>query len=122
MKEEISKALLNFNPAFSEDELEFGLSFFEEKEFKASSLICKAARTDFVDETRTNFCHRIQKFRSSKSISIFAAILRRYARVDAFEKRFLTSAPSIEKLGFVWGLPHRASTHYANRRFCESAC
>ena len=42
MKEEISKALLNFNPAFSEDELEFGLSFFEEKEFKASSLICKA--------------------------------------------------------------------------------
>ena len=35
MKEKIKQALLKFNPLFTNEELELGLSYFEEKEFKA---------------------------------------------------------------------------------------
>ncbi len=39
MRTIITKELLKYNPSFSEAEIELGLSLFEEKEFKANSLI-----------------------------------------------------------------------------------
>ena len=42
MKEKIKQALLKFNPLFTNEELELGLSYFEEKEFKAKDLISKS--------------------------------------------------------------------------------
>ena len=39
MKEQIINELLKYNSSFSEEEIEFGLSFFEEKEYKANVLI-----------------------------------------------------------------------------------
>lgn len=41
MKKKITEQLLKYNPAFSEEEMDLGFSFFEEKEFKANSLISK---------------------------------------------------------------------------------
>jgi len=42
MKEKIRQELLQYNPSFTAEDLDFGLSFFEEKEFKANTLISKA--------------------------------------------------------------------------------
>lgn len=42
MKEKLTKALLKYNSEFSKEELELGLSFFEEKEFAANTLITRA--------------------------------------------------------------------------------
>lgn len=45
MKQQIIKELLKYNGAFSTDELDLGLSLFEEKEFEANELISKAGET-----------------------------------------------------------------------------
>ncbi|MEW7279753.1 cyclic nucleotide-binding domain-containing protein [Aquimarina sp. 2201CG1-2-11] len=42
MKDIITKALLDYNSAFSKEEIAFGLKYFEEKEFKSKDLISKA--------------------------------------------------------------------------------
>lgn len=41
MKDRIKEELLKYNPAFSDDEMESGLSLFEEKEFEANSQVSK---------------------------------------------------------------------------------
>jgi len=41
MKEKISDELRQYNPAFTKEDIEFGLSFFKEKTFKANTLISK---------------------------------------------------------------------------------
>lgn len=42
MKEQITNALLKYNPAFSPEDIEMGLAHFVEKEFPAKSLVTKA--------------------------------------------------------------------------------
>lgn len=42
MKAKIKEELLKYNPSFSAEEIEQGLSLFEEKEFKANSFISEA--------------------------------------------------------------------------------
>ena len=42
MKEKVIKELFKYNPSFSPEEIELGLSFFEEREFKANDLILKS--------------------------------------------------------------------------------
>lgn len=42
MKQQIIKELLKYNDAFTTEEIELGLSLFEEKEFEANELISKA--------------------------------------------------------------------------------
>ena len=42
MKEQITQELLKYNPAFTEEEIELGLSRFEKREFKAKSLVSEA--------------------------------------------------------------------------------
>lgn len=42
MKQQIIKELLKYNDTFTTEEIELGLSLFEEKEFEASALISKA--------------------------------------------------------------------------------
>ncbi len=42
MLQQLEKQLIHYNPDFTNEELEMGLSYFEEKEFKANSIISKA--------------------------------------------------------------------------------
>ncbi|MEM9832996.1 MAG: cyclic nucleotide-binding domain-containing protein [Bacteroidota bacterium] len=42
MKTEITQELLKYNSSFSTEEIEFGLTFFEQKEFAAKSLVSQA--------------------------------------------------------------------------------
>ncbi len=58
----ITEELLRYNPSFSEKEIEDGLSLFEEKEFKANSLISKAGDVCnyiFFTETSITRCFYI---------------------------------------------------------------
>ncbi len=60
MKEKITKELLKYNSAFSSDELELGLSFFEEKEFKSNALISKVGEVSnylFYAESSITRCY-----------------------------------------------------------------
>lgn len=41
MKEQLKKELLHINPAFTEEDIETGLSYFEQRNYKAKSLISK---------------------------------------------------------------------------------
>ncbi|WP_109833144.1 Crp/Fnr family transcriptional regulator [Reichenbachiella versicolor] len=44
LKERVKKELLKHNPSFSNEEIQFGLSLFEEMDFSANSLISKAGK------------------------------------------------------------------------------
>lgn len=49
MKELVSKNLMEINPSFTKEELEHGLSFFEQREFHANDLILKeGSNCDFL--------------------------------------------------------------------------
>ena len=64
MREKIKEELLKYNPSFLEDEIELGLSIFEEKEFKANSFISKAGEvcnTIFFADTSITRCFYIDK-------------------------------------------------------------
>lgn len=41
MKEKLTKELFKYNSSFSKEEIELGISFFEEKEFEANAVISK---------------------------------------------------------------------------------
>jgi len=64
MKEKLKIELLKYNPSFLEEELELGLSMFEEKEFKANSLISKTGEVCdyiFFADTSITRCFYIGK-------------------------------------------------------------
>jgi CRP-like cAMP-binding protein len=55
MKDQIIKELFKYNDSFSLDEIELGLSLFEEKEFEANELISKAGEiTEYLFYTESS--------------------------------------------------------------------
>lgn len=64
MKSKIKEQLLNYNSRFSDEELERGLSLFEEKEFTANSIITKAGEICeylFFTESSITRCFYLDK-------------------------------------------------------------
>ena len=64
MKEKFIKELFKYNESFSSEDIEFGLSFFEEKQFQAKSLIATEGKISdylFYAESSITRCFYLDK-------------------------------------------------------------
>ncbi|MGD1891383.1 MAG: Crp/Fnr family transcriptional regulator [Cyclobacteriaceae bacterium] len=71
IKTELAKELLNYNHSFSTEEIEFGLRFFEPKEFAAKSLVSKAgeiAEYLFYAESSITRCYYVDPDGQEKTL------------------------------------------------------